>query len=142
VGRLLAGFREKWSLIHVRSGSRSILADPRSENMKSVINIKIKNRESFRPFAPSVLQDKSSEWFDMKVKSPYMSFVSYLNKDKCFDSETNSNDFRGLAKLKVKRSQVPAITHVDNSARVQTVSADSDSIVDSMFCRLLTSFEK
>jgi len=123
-------------------GSRSILADPRSESMQSVINIKIKNRESFRPFAPAVLHDKSSEWFDMNVKSPYMSFVAHLNKDKCFDSETGNNNFQGLAKLKVKRSQVPAITHVDNSARVQTVSTGSDSIPDSMFYRLLTNFEK
>lgn len=118
-------------------GSRSILGDPRSEDMQRVINLKIKNRESFRPFAPAVLQDSLSEWFDLNVRSPYMLFVGHLNKDRCIDNASGAG-VRGLAKLKLKRSQVPAITHVDNSARVQTVSSESNS----MFYRLLKSFDK
>ena len=118
-------------------GNRSILGDARSEVMQSVINLKIKNRESFRPFAPSVLQEKASEWFDIKVKSPYMLFVAQLNKNKCFEHSVDNKHIQGLDKLKIKRSQVPAITHVDNSARVQTVSAESNAL----FHRLLTRFE-
>jgi len=116
-------------------GSRSILGDPRSEEMQSVINVKIKNRESFRPFAPAVLQDKASEWFDISVKSPYMLFVAKLNKNRCFEGDDHA---QGLEKLKIKRSQVPAVTHVDDSARVQTVSAESNDI----FYHLLLRFEK
>jgi len=118
-------------------GSRSILGDARSENMQSVINLKIKNRESFRPFAPAVLQDKAAEWFDLNVKSPYMLFVTKLNKNKCFETADNTTTAQGLDKLKIKRSQVPAITHVDNSARVQTVSSDSNA----MFYQLLKKFD-
>ena len=118
-------------------GNRSILGDARSEVMQSVINLKIKNRESFRPFAPAVLQEKASEWFDIKVKSPYMLFVAQLNKNKCFEHSVDNKHIQGLDKLKIKRSQVPAITHVDNSARVQTVSAESNAL----FHRLLTRFE-
>lgn len=119
-------------------GNRSILGDPRSEEMQSVINLKIKNRESFRPFAPAVLQDKVSEWFDMYVESPYMSFVAQLDKNRCSEADAGDHHVQGLEKLKIKRSQVPAVTHVDDSARVQTVSAESND----MFYRLLTRFEK
>ncbi len=118
-------------------GNRSILGDPRSEEMQSIINLKIKNRESFRPFAPAVLQEKAAEWFEINIKSPYMLFVAQLKKDKCVD-DAAADRVQGLARLKTKRSQVPAITHVDNSARVQTVSAESNA----MFYRLLTRFEK
>lgn len=119
-------------------GNRSILADPRSEDMQSVINLKIKNRESFRPFAPAVLHEKARQWFDISVASPYMLFVAHLNKNRCFNHDVNSEQVQGLDKLQIKRSQVPAITHVDSSARVQTVSADSNL----MFYRLLNAFEK
>lgn len=116
-------------------GSRSILGDPRSESMQSVINLKIKKRESFRPFAPAVLQDKQTEWFDMSVNSPYMLFVTSLNKSKRLDVDA---DEQGLDKLNVCRSEVPAITHVDNTARVQSVSAESNP----MFFHLLTKFDE
>jgi len=116
-------------------GSRSILGDPRSDTMQSVINLKIKNRESFRPFAPAVLREKVSEWFDMKVTSPYMLFVADVNKEKCLTVDEN---LTGLDKLKQLRSSLPAITHVDYSARVQTVSEDSNQ----QFYRLLKQFDK
>ena len=116
-------------------GSRSILGDPRSKDMQSIINMKIKSRESFRPFAPAVLVDKLSEWFEMNVKSPYMLFVTHLKKDKCFDVDQDVK-VQGLDKLKIIRSQVPSITHVDNTARVQSVSVESNP----MFFRLLSKF--
>jgi len=116
-------------------GSRSILGDPRSDTMQSVINLKIKNRESFRPFAPVVLQEKLTEWFDMKVASPYMLFVANINKEKCLAVD---NNLSGLDKLKQARSVLPAITHVDYSARIQTVSEDSNQL----FYRLLKQFDK
>jgi carbamoyltransferase len=116
-------------------GSRSILGDPRSEDMQSVINLKIKNRESFRPFAPAVLLDKLSDWFEMSVKSPYMLFVTHLKKDKCLDVDQDEK-IQGLDKLKIIRSQVPSVTHVDKTARVQSVSLESNP----MFYRLLSKF--
>ncbi len=119
-------------------GSRSILADPRSETMQSLINIKIKNRESFRPFAPAVLLEKVADWFDIKVESPYMLLVAHLKDNKCVTNDLDINSVAtGLDKLKVIRSQVPAVTHVDNSARVQTVSENSNTL----FYHLLKKFE-
>ncbi len=115
-------------------GNRSILGDARSESMQSVINLKIKNRESFRPFAPAVLQEKVTDWFDIQADSPYMLFVSHLNKNKCVNIE--NEDAKGLGKLKQKRSQVPAVTHVDYTARVQTVS----NLSNKKFHQLLTQF--
>ncbi len=135
--QVVGWFQEKMEFGPRALGSRSILGDARSEKMQSVINLKIKNRESFRPFAPAVLQDKLTQWFEMKGNSPYMLFVAQLNKDKCFFWPEDTS-IQGLAKLKQKRSQVPAVTHVDNSARVQTVSENSNHL----FFRLLTEFEK
>jgi carbamoyltransferase len=105
-------------------GSRSIIGDPRSQNMQSVMNRKIKFRESFRPFAPSVLQDRVSEYFDMAEgqDSPYMLLVAPV-QDSVRLPDTGDATLEGLAKLQVPRSTVPAITHVDYSARVQTVDA-------------------
>jgi carbamoyltransferase len=105
-------------------GSRSIIGDPRSQNMQSVMNRKIKFRESFRPFAPSVLQDRVSEYFDMAESqdSPYMLLVAPV-QDSMRLPDTGDATIEGLAKLQVPRSTVPAITHVDYSARVQTVDA-------------------
>lgn len=105
-------------------GSRSILGDPRSRDMQSVMNRKIKFRESFRPFAPSVLHDRVSEYFDMAKgqDSPYMLLVAPVH-DSVRVSDADDSGLEGLAKLQVPRSTVPAITHVDYSARVQTVDA-------------------
>src|SRR5439155_18025566 len=103
-------------------GSRSIVGDARSEAMQSVMNLKIKFRESFRPFAPSVLHERASEYFDFNhgSESPYMLLVAPVSKEKRVGSPTGEGRF-GLDLLKVKRSEVPAITHVDYSARLQTV---------------------
>ena len=104
-------------------GSRSILGDARSTKMQAVMNLKIKFRESFRPFAPSVLQEHASEYFEMapEVESPYMLLVADVRPDKRVDGDRRQTDLKGMDLLKAKRSVVPAITHVDYSARVQTV---------------------
>jgi len=104
-------------------GNRSIIGDARSETMQSIMNRKIKFRESFRPFAPCVLREDAHDYFDMPVEqeSPYMLLAAYLQKDKRLQQ---SGSEKGLDKLKVKRSMVPAITHVDYSARIQTVDRE------------------
>ena len=104
-------------------GSRSILGDARSETMQSILNRKIKFRESFRPFAPCVLRESVREYFDIHngQDSPYMLLVAYLQKDKRLTAREQPESKKGLDKLKVKRSVVPAVTHVDYSARIQTV---------------------
>jgi len=106
-------------------GNRSIISDARSENMQSVMNLKIKFRESFRPFAPCVLRDDVSEYFEMKTNqdSPYMLLVADVRKEKRISPKSDVRSLKGLEKLKIKRSVVPAITHVDYSARIQTVDS-------------------
>jgi carbamoyltransferase len=108
-------------------GGRSIIGDARSTDMQSVLNLKIKFRESFRPFAPSVLEEKASEFFELEHKSPYMLLVADVQKDKV-ETAASKAIARGLDKLKVKRSAIPAVTHVDNSARVQTVSKETNPL--------------
>ena len=107
-------------------GSRSILGDARSENMQRVMNVKIKFRESFRPFAPSVLQERVHEYFDVRPEepSPYMLLTAPVRESVRIGEDGAGSHYRGLDKLKTKRSTVPAITHVDYSARIQTVDAD------------------
>ena len=102
-------------------GNRSILADPRSTNMQRDLNLKIKYRESFRPFAPSVLNDEVEKWFDLNATSPYMLLVSKLRKEKLGLKSEDSSSSKGLEKLKYISSQIPAVTHVDDTARIHTV---------------------
>ena len=109
-------------------GSRSIIGDPRSEKMQSVMNLKIKYRESFRPFAPSALYDKASEWFELKGESPYMLLVAPVAKDHQVPMSAEEEKLFGIDKLNVKRSDIPAITHVDYSARIQTVHPDDNKL--------------
>ncbi len=109
-------------------GARSILADPRSENMQKNLNLKIKFRESFRPFAPSVLEHKAKEWFDLKNDSPYMLMVAQVNQDKKIYNESLKDGLNGIELLNLKRSEVPAITHVDYSARIQTVNDKNNKV--------------
>lgn len=118
-------------------GARSILGDPRSPAMQSTMNLKIKFRESFRPFAPAVLQDRAPDWFDLQPgqESPYMLLVAPVREDRRIDTE--GAIATGIEKLKQLRSQIPAVTHVDHSARVQTVDPQRNP----RFHRLLTSFE-
>ncbi|NQT03148.1 MAG: hypothetical protein HQ580_14060, partial [Planctomycetes bacterium] len=106
-------------------GNRSIIGDARSEKMQSIMNRKIKFRESFRPFAPCVLREDAADYFQMRPEedSPYMLLVAPIQKDKRISPDGTPERLKGLEKLKVKRSVVPAITHVDYSARVQTVDA-------------------
>ena len=103
-------------------GSRSIIADARSEKMQSVLNRKIKFRESFRPFAPSILEDKAQEYFDLACPSPYMLLVAQVRDDQIEKNSGDANAGDMLERLNVRRSTIPAVTHVDYSARVQTVS--------------------
>ena len=103
-------------------GSRSIIGDPRNKNMQKIMNLKIKYRESFRPFAPSILEEDLEDYFSLKQKSPYMLLVSQIKK-KYKNLITNEEDnLFGIDKLKIPRSDFPAITHVDYSSRIQTVS--------------------
>ncbi|MDC3151594.1 carbamoyltransferase [Candidatus Pelagibacter sp.] len=103
-------------------GSRSILGDPRSDKMQKNLNLKVKYRESFRPFAPSILKEDLSHWFDTKVESPYMLLVANINTNKKIEMSDDQNKLFGIEKLNIKRSEIPAVTHVDYSARIQTVS--------------------
>ena len=107
-------------------GGRSILADPRSEKMQKELNLKIKFRESFRPFAPSVLREKVSEWFNLSYDSPYMLLVADVEKSKQVRMTDKDKNLFGIDKLNIKRSSIPAVTHVDYSARIQTVHKNTN----------------
>ena len=107
-------------------GARSILADPRSGSMQKNLNLKIKFRESFRPFAPSILKEDLTEWFDINTDSPYMLMVSSIKKDKTFKIDEDKKFLFGIDLLNLKRSRVPAVTHVDYSARIQTVHKETN----------------
>jgi carbamoyltransferase len=110
-------------------GSRSIIADARSEKMQSLLNLNIKFRESFRPFAPSVLKEKVSEYFDLDGESPYMLLVAQVKDEKLVREQRVNDDTADiLERLKRRRSVIPAVTHVDNSARVQTVTENTNPL--------------
>ena len=118
-------------------GGRSILGDPRSEKMQKNLNLKVKFRESFRPFAPSILREDLSEWFDLDEDSPYMLMVSNINKDKIIKMTENQKKLFGIDKLNIKRSEIPAVTHVDYSARIQTVNKKTNE----KYFRLIEKFK-
>ena len=107
-------------------GNRSILGDPRSDSMQKNLNLKVKYRESFRPFAPSVLREDLSSWFEMNVDSPYMLLVANINSEKKIEMTNEQKKLFGIEKLNIKRSEIPAVTHVDYSARIQTVSQNTN----------------
>ena len=107
-------------------GARSILGDPRSDKMQKNLNLKVKYRESFRPFAPSVLREDLSNWFDLNVDSPYMLLVANIKDDKKIEMTDEQKKLFGIDKLNIKRSEIPAVTHVDYSARVQTVNKNTN----------------
>jgi carbamoyltransferase len=109
-------------------GSRSIIADPRSSIMQKQLNLKIKYRESFRPFAPSILAEHTKEWFDIDCDSPYMLLVAYLSNSKRIKMSEEENKLFGIEKLNIPRSCVPATTHVDYSSRLQTVHKDTNPL--------------
>jgi carbamoyltransferase len=119
-------------------GGRSIIGDPRSRSMQSVMNLKIKYRESFRPFAPSVLEEQACEWFELDRKSPYMLLVAQVAKSRQIPMTDEQQRLFGIDKLNVARSELPAITHVDYSARVQTVQERTNP----RYHRLLEAFAR
>ena len=109
-------------------GGRSIIGDPRSPTMQSVMNLKIKHRESFRPFAPTVLREHVCQWFDLDQESPYMLLVADVLKGHRREMTEDENNLWGIEKLNVKRSEIPAVTHVDYSARIQTVRRENNPL--------------
>jgi len=117
-------------------GGRSILADPRSPKMQKQLNLKVKFRESFRPFAPSILREHLYEWFDIDVDSPYMLFVANITESKRISLTKEQQGLFGIDKLNTIRSEIPSVTHVDYSARIQTVHAETNPV----FHRLLSRF--
>ena len=118
-------------------GARSILGDPRSPAMQKNLNLKVKYRESFRPFAPAVLREDVADWFELDSDSPYMLIVADIRDDKRRAMSAREQSLFGIDKLNVSRSEIPAVTHVDYSARIQTVSADTNPL----FHRLLQRFK-
>ena len=107
-------------------GSRSILGDPRSEQMQKILNLKVKFRESFRPFAPSVLREDVSDWFEADYDSPYMLLVSNIKESRRKEMTKEELSLFGIDRLNIKRSSIPAVTHVDYSARIQTVHKETN----------------
>ncbi len=107
-------------------GNRSILGDPRSSEMQKTLNLKVKYRESFRPFAPSILQEDLSDWFEIYENSPYMLMVANINKNKIIKMSEKQKKLFGIEKLNIKRSEIPAVTHVDYSSRIQTVHKETN----------------
>jgi carbamoyltransferase len=119
-------------------GGRSILADPRSEKMQKDLNLKVKFRESFRPFAPSVLSEEVSNWFDLDRESPYMLLVAEVKKNMQVKMNEENKKLFGIEKLNIKRSSIPAVTHIDYSSRIQTVHKETNP----KYYNLLKEFKK
>ena len=125
-GKAIGWFQGRMEFGPRSLGGRSILGDPRSEEMQKTLNLKVKYRESFRPFAPSVLREDISEWFEADYDSPYMLLVDDVKKDKRIKMTKKEDSLFGIDKLNIKRSEIPAITHVDYSARIQTVHKNTN----------------
>ena len=136
-GRIVGWFQGRMEFGPRALGARSILADPRSPHMQRDLNLKIKYRESFRPFAPAVAREHAARYFDLEVESPYMLVVAPLNERLRRAPGADESALHGLEKLSALRSELPAITHVDDSARVQTVDRDTNP----RFHALLGEFE-
>jgi carbamoyltransferase len=137
-GRAVGWFQGRMEFGPRSLGNRSILADPRSREMQKTLNLKVKYRESFRPFAPSVLAEDAKDWFDIDRDSPYMLLVADVADHRRVKVGIEAQSLGGLDKLKMPRSEIPAVTHVDYSARVQTVHQDTNP----RFHGLLKSFKK
>ena len=119
-------------------GNRSILGDPRSPTMQKALNLKVKYRESFRPFAPSVLRERVADWFEIDADSPYMLLVANVNPARCRKMSADEHALFGIDKLNIARSDIPAVTHVDYSARIQTVHKETNPL----YHALITKFEE
>jgi carbamoyltransferase len=139
-GRVLGWVQGRMEFGPRALGCRSIIGDARSEKMQYQMNVKIKFRESFRPFAPCVLKERAHEFFEMRPEdeSPYMLLVAPVREEKRCKVDGQANGVTGIDKLKIRRSLIPAVTHVDYSARVQTVDADRHG----RFYRLMKAFER
>jgi len=137
-GKAIGWFQGRMEFGPRALGSRSIIADPRNEKMQKNLNLKVKYRESFRPFAPSIIRENVSEWFDIDCDSPYMLTVANVKSEKCIKMNKDEEKLFGIEKLNIKRSEIPAVTHVDYSARIQTVSKNRNP----KYYKLLTEFNK
>jgi len=137
-GKALGWFQGRMEFGPRALGNRSILGDPRSPTMQKTLNLKVKYRESFRPFAPSVLRERVSDWFEIDGDSPYMLLVAKVLKARRREMTTEENQLFGIDKLNVPRSDIPAVTHVDYSARIQTVHEDTNP----RYHALLSDFER
>ena len=137
-GKVIGWFQGRMEFGPRALGARSIIGDPRNSDMQTLMNLKIKYRESFRPFAPSVLAERVSDYFEQDVESPYMLIVAPVRKELCRTLSDEEQSLFGVEKLKIRRSELPAITHVDYSARVQTVHEDTNP----RYYRLLKAFEQ
>ena len=125
-GKAIGWFQGRMEFGPRALGARSILGDARSPSMQKTLNLKVKYRESFRPFAPSVLREDVSEWFQINSDSPYMLLVANVNQNKIFEMREEQKTLFGIDKLNVKRSEISAVTHVDYSARIQTVHKNTN----------------
>ena len=137
-GNVIGWFQGRMEFGPRALGARSIIGDPRSPSMQKNLNLKIKYRESFRPFAPSVMREDLSDWFEMDCDSPYMLFVSDVVQNKRRSMTKDEESLFGIDKLNAKRSEIPAVTHVDYSARIQTVHEETNS----KYYKLLSEFKK
>src|SRR5207253_4687674 len=125
-GKALGWFQGRMEFGPRALGARSILGDARSPTMQKMLNLKVKYRESFRPFAPSVLSEDAAGWFDLDVESPYMLLVADVTRPHRIPMTEEQNRLFGIDKLNIPRSSIPAVTHVDYSARVQTVHRETN----------------
>jgi carbamoyltransferase len=137
-GKVVGWFQGRMEFGPRALGSRSILGDPRSPQMQKNMNLKIKFRESFRPFAPSILEERISEWFELKSLSPYMLIVADVLEKHRIKTDPDGENLFGIDKLNLTRSSIPAVTHVDHSSRIQTVSRKTNP----KFWSLLNEFNK
>jgi len=137
-GKALGWFQGRMEFGPRALGNRSIIGDPRSTTMQKTLNLKVKYRESFRPFAPSVLRERLADWFELDVDSPYMLLVADVKKERWLEMTDTQQRLFGIDKLNVPRSDIPAVTHVNYSARVQTVRKE----VNPRYHALLSAFEQ
>ena len=137
-GKVIGWFQGRMEFGPRALGARSIIADSRSETMQKKLNLKVKYRESFRPFAPSVIREDVSKWFDLNCDSPYMLLVARVADKKCIKMTKDEELLFGIDKLNIKKSEIPAVTHVDYSARIQTVHKETNP----KYYKLLSEFKR